>query len=135
MKIQEPNQFDRTEPCKLHVFLVQCELNYQDCPLAFGNDRAKVIFVQSYLKGMVLDWFEPDLLYEQNPLFCPLWMDSFKEFAKELRTNFGPHDPMGDAETQLIHLSMKDGQHITKYVIEFNRHASQLQGYGEPALR
>src|SRR6266571_8943947 len=53
-RVHEPEQFDRSDPHKLHVFLVQCNLNYQDHPLAFHNDHAKVIFVQSYLKGMVL---------------------------------------------------------------------------------
>ena len=30
---------------------------------------------------------------------------------------------------------MKDGQWINKYIVEFNRIASQIQGYGEGALR
>ena len=34
---------------------MQCELNFQDHPRSFDNDRAKVIYAQSYLKGMVLD--------------------------------------------------------------------------------
>src|SRR6266571_2844286 len=119
-RVHEPEQFDRSDPHKLRVFLVQCKLNYQDRPLAFHNDRAKVIFVQSYLKGMVLNWFELDLLFEQNPLFHPLWMDDFQEFVNELHTNFGPHDPVGDAKTQLLHLCMKDGHCINKYVVEFN---------------
>src|SRR6266571_3961730 len=89
-RVCEPEQFDGSDPHKLRVFLVQCELNYQDRPLAFHNDRARVIFAQSYLKGMVLDWFELDLLFEQNPLFHPLWMDNFQEFTNELHTNFGP---------------------------------------------
>jgi hypothetical protein len=84
---------------------------------------------------MALEWFELDLLQMEDPALRPLWMDDFKEFVQELQTNFGPHDPVGDAEHQLDHLSMKDGQHINKYVMEFNRIASQVQGYGEGALR
>ena len=105
---------------------MQCELNYQDRPKAFRTDCAKVTFVQSYLKGMALEWFEPDLLLMEDPALRPLWMDNFREFVLELQTNFGPHDPIRDAEHQLDHLSMKDGQHITKYVVEFNRIASQI---------
>ena len=30
---------------------------------------------------------------------------------------------------------MSDNQKITKYIVEFNRHASQVHGYGEGALR
>src|SRR6266446_2479827 len=133
-KVREPEQFDGTEPRKLRVFQVQCELNFQDRPLAFASDRTKVIFAQSYLKGMALDWFEPDLLFDQNPLLCPRWMNDYQEFVKELQTNFGPYDPVGDTEVQLMTLEMKDGHRINKYVVEFNRHASQLHRYGEAAL-
>ena len=65
------------------MFLVQCELNFQDCPRSFDNDRTKVIYAQSYLKGMALDWFEPELLLG-NPHFCPRWMDDYSRFTQEL---------------------------------------------------
>ena len=45
--------------------------------------------------------------------------------------NFGPYDPVGDAEYQLDHLTMKDGQRITKYVVKFNQIMTQVWGYGE----
>ena len=48
--------------------------------------------------------------------------------------NFGLHNPVRDAEHQLDHLTMKDSQHITKYVVEFNWIMIQVQGYGEGAL-
>ena len=83
MKIHEPDQFDSSDPHKLHTFLVQCELNFQDHPKSFDNDCAKVIYTQSYLKGMALDWFEPELLLG-NPRFRPLWMDNYSKFTQEL---------------------------------------------------
>ena len=112
---------------------MQCELNFQDRPKSFDNDCAKVIYAQSYLKGMALNWFEPELLLG-NPQFCPLWMDDYSKFTQELQANFGPHDPVGDAEHCLDNLSMSDNHKITKYVIKFNCHASQVHGYGEGAL-
>ena len=89
--------------------MLQCKLNYQDHLKAFRTDCTKVTFAQSYLKGMALEWFEPDLLLMEDPALHPLWMDNFREFVLELQTNFGPHDPVRDAEHQLNHLSMKDG--------------------------
>jgi hypothetical protein len=133
-KVREPDQFDGSDPRKLRTFFVQCELNFQDRPRAFPNDSAKVIFATSYLKGAALDWFEPDLLRGPHTRRPP-WMDDFIEFSTELARNFGPHDPEGDAEHQLANLTMKDGQRINKYIVEFNRHASQVRGYGEGALR
>src|SRR6266581_4703462 len=133
-KVCKPDQFDGLDPQKLQVFLVQCELNFQDCPNAFNMGHAKVIYAQSYLKGMALDWFEPELLLGPNPQFRPRWMDDYPEFVQELKSNFGPHDPVGDAEHRLSNLSMKDNQQIAKYIVEFNCYASQVQGYGEGAL-
>src|SRR5438445_4862915 len=52
----------------------------------------------------------------------------------ELTFNFGPHDPVAEVKHQLDNLSMKDGNHINKYVVEFNHLATQVCGYGEGAL-
>jgi len=119
VKVREPDTFDGSEPRKLRAFFVQCELNFQSKPKTFRLDWAKVNFAQSYLKGMALEWFEPDLLSDGlSPR--PDWMDDYSEFMLELQTNFGPHDPSGDAEMQ--------------YVIEFQRLASQVRGWGDGAL-
>ncbi|KIO03941.1 hypothetical protein M404DRAFT_26564 [Pisolithus tinctorius Marx 270] len=107
-KVHEPDTFDGSDPEKLHKFLVQCELNFQDHPHTFRSDRAKVTFTQSYLKGMALAWFEPDLLNPDNYDHL-LWMDNYHEFLQELTANFGPHDAIVDAIQQLKNLTMKDG--------------------------
>jgi hypothetical protein len=52
----------------------------------------------------------------------------------ELQTNFRPHDPSGDAEMQLEQLNMREGQCINKYVVEFQRLASQVCRWGDGAL-
>jgi len=134
-KVREPDTFDGTDPKKLRTFLVQCELCFQDRTKAFRLDRAKVTFAQSYLKGMTLEWFEPDLLHSGDPADCPLWMDSWVHFVAELQSTFGPHDPIADAEHQLKHLRMKDAHRVTRYIVDFNRLASQVQDYGDGALR
>ena len=41
---------------------------------------------------------------------------------------------MADAEAQLKRLQMCDGQRITKYIIEWNRLASQVRDWGHGAL-
>ncbi|KIM60845.1 hypothetical protein SCLCIDRAFT_26353 [Scleroderma citrinum Foug A] len=98
-KVREPDTFDSTNPKKLHTFFIQCELNFQDRPKAFQTDRAKVTFAQSYLKGMALEWFKPDLLGMDDPDARPLWMTSWRETpialiamwstSIELRPKFG----------------------------------------------
>jgi len=134
-KVREPDTFDGTDPKKLRTFLVQCELCFQDWAKAFRLDRAKVTFAQSYLKGMTLEWFEPDLLNSGNPADHPRWMDSWVHFVAELQSTFGPHNPIADAEHQLEHLRMKDAHRVTRYIVDFNRLASQVQDYRDGALR
>jgi len=133
-KVRELDTFDGTDPKKLRTFLVQCELCFQDRAKAFCLDRAKVTFAQSYLKGMTLEWFEPDLLNSGDPADRPCWMDSWVHFVTELQSTFGPHDPIADAEHQLKHLRMKDAHCITRYIVDFNRLASQVQDYRDGVL-
>ena len=133
-KVCELDTFNGTDPKKLRTFLVQCELCFQDHTKAFHQDRARVMFAQSYLKGMTLEWFEPDLLNSSNPADHPRWMDSWVHFIAELQSTFGPHDPVADAEHQLEHLRMKDSYCITWYIVDFNHLASQVQDYGDGAL-
>ncbi|KIO03793.1 hypothetical protein M404DRAFT_144805 [Pisolithus tinctorius Marx 270] len=125
-KLCKPNTFDGTDPKTLCAFFIQCELNFQDHPWAFRTDHAKVIFTQSYLKGMALEWFELDLLGLDDPDDQPLWMDSWREFILELQTTFGPHNLVTNTESQLDHLHMKESQHINKYIVDFNWLASQV---------
>ncbi|KAG6325762.1 hypothetical protein ID866_13327 [Astraeus odoratus] len=91
-KVCEPNTFDSMDPKKLCEFLIQCELNFRDRPQAFHLDSRKVSFALSFLKGIALAWFEPDLL-NAIPDAEPTWADDYSEFVIELTTNFGPHDP------------------------------------------
>ncbi|KIK13967.1 hypothetical protein PISMIDRAFT_17624 [Pisolithus microcarpus 441] len=115
-KVHEPNTFNNLDLKKLCEFLMH---------------RTKVTFTQSYLKGMVLAWFKPDLLNPNDYFNCPLWMDNYREFLHELTTNFGPHDAVADAVQNLKNLLMKDSSRIPKYVIKFNQWASQVKDYNE----
>ena len=100
----------------------------------FAQHHVKVTFVQSYLKGITLEWFELDLLLMDDLELCPLWIENYKEFVLELQMNFGLHNPVGEVEYQLDHLTMKDGQLINKYVVEFNWIAMQVQSCREGAF-
>jgi len=100
----------------------------------FCLDKAKVTFAQSYLKGMTLEWFEPDLLNSGDPADRPHWMDSWIQSIAELQSTFGPHDPIADAKHQLEHLRMKDAHRVTRYIVDFNRLTSQVQDYRDGVL-
>ncbi len=56
------------------------------------------------------------------------------EFVKELRTHFGPANPVGSAEIKLRHLIMASNTRLAEYLVCFNTLASHV-GWGEQALR
>jgi cobalamin biosynthesis Mg chelatase CobN len=45
---------------------------------------------------------------------------------KVLRENFGPYDPEGDAESDIMTIRMRENHHMTKFLIDFNEIASRL---------
>ena len=95
----------------------------------------KVNYAMSYVKGVALAWFEPYYLEVTTPgVPPPLFMTDYEAFCEELKTTFGPLDPVRDAKSKLRILSMKLDQRIAKYVVNFNRLATQVL-WGENALR
>ena len=133
-KVHIPDLFDGSDPALLRPFLVQCKLNFQAYPHYFCSHRSKVTFAQSYLQGSTLEWFEPDLLSTSDDA-PPAWLDDYQIFLSELVENFGPHDPVGDAEARLEQLRMANNARITEYVVEFNRLATIVRAWGDGALR
>src|SRR3984885_4076910 len=130
VKVREPDTFDGADPQKLRDFLISCNLHFHDRPHVFSSDEKKILFILSYLKGAAINWFEPGLM---DPTNSTHWMWDFPIFINELEANFGPHNPVGDAEKALNELSMKENSRIVKYNVEFWKLASKLD-WNESAL-
>ena len=128
-KVWELDVFDGLDTCKLQPFLVQCTLNFRNCPDAFSTDSAKVAFALSYLKGTRLNWFEPSLTSTLNLT----WLNDYSNFVSELRKNFRLHDPEGEAKANLENLCMRENQCIVKYLVDFSHLTVHVQ-WGEAAL-
>ena len=47
-KVRELGVFDGSDTCKLQPFLVQCTLNFRNCPDAFSTDSAKEVVYNYY---------------------------------------------------------------------------------------
>ena len=122
-KVHELDVFDRSDTHKLQPFLVQCTLNFCNRPDAFTSDSDKVTFMLFYLKGTMLDWFELLLTSSESPP----WLDDYSDFIGELKNNFGPHDPKGEAKANFENLKMRNNQCIMKYLVDFNRLATCVQ--------
>jgi hypothetical protein len=117
---------------KLHPFLVQCQINFNDHPSTFADDKMKVNFTISYLKGIALTWFKPYLIILVTPL--PGFLSNYLLFCQELQGNFGPLDPTGSAESEIKNLRIKDNQCISKYLIQFNCLTTEIN-WGNSALQ
>jgi len=128
-ELQEPNPFNGSDSRELHTFILQCKLNFRDCPDQFQDNTTKVNYILSHLKGSTLDCFEPALL---DPIE-PIWLLDLNLFIEELETNFRTYDPVGKAEAELKGLRMHESHQATKYFIKFQQLATCVQ-WGEAAL-
>ena len=129
VKLRNPDAFDRSNPRKLQTFLLQCKLNFCNRQDHFQDDSVKVSYVLSFLKGTVLECFEPRLLADNEPA----WLSNFGLFVQELESNFGTYNPVGEAEAELEALRMQENHQATKYFIKFTQLAARVQ-WGEAAL-
>ena len=130
VKLQEPDPFDSSNSHKLHTFILQCKLNFWDCPDLFKDDSTKVNYILSYLKGSALDCFEPGLLDPMEPA----WLSDFALFIQELEDNFGSYDPVSEAEAELEGLGMQENHQAMKYFIKFMQLTTRVH-WGEAALQ
>ncbi|TFK31214.1 hypothetical protein BDQ12DRAFT_562885, partial [Crucibulum laeve] len=61
-------------------------------------------------------------------------MNNYPTFLDIHCTNFGPVNPVADAETELENLQMADNHQIVKYNITFNELSSLKDGWKLPTL-
>jgi hypothetical protein len=90
----------------------------------FPDLQSQVMYVLSYLKGNLLDWFQTEL----NETLAgddeyPEWFESYPKFLSELRRLFGPRDPVTDTMNSLKALRYKDSTKATRYIIDFTCHS------------
>ena len=122
-KLREPDTFNGSDANKLHTFIFQCSLHFQDWANIFSNDLAKVTYALSFLTGSALGWFEPAPFEGLSPP----WISDWDLFHHELETNFGPFNPVGEAEANIEILTMPEASRASTYFMEFNWLASQIQ--------
>src|ERR1700677_2805127 len=131
-RLRTPDAFDGSNPEDLRPFLLQCQLTFNAYPHQYTTDSAKVFFAISYLKKSALEWFENGVM-EQNPLRAPAWRTNWTDFMIELRTHFGPINPVRNAEIELNRLTMSSDARLSEYLVRFNTLASRV-AWGDAAL-
>ncbi|KAF7360094.1 hypothetical protein MVEN_00737800 [Mycena venus] len=112
--------------------MTQCYLHFAEREQDFPTDDDKILFTLSYLHGTAQKWFEPNI-YDPTPSAVLAWDGNFLLFIKELTNNFGPQDPIGDAEDAIQQCWMKSSDHIATYIVAFD-HLAVITGWGDWAL-
>jgi hypothetical protein len=98
----------------------------------FLTDDEKIFYVWLYLHGTAQQWFQPNIFAgSQVPILY--WDGNWELFVQELTTNFRPYDPFGDMQISLESLSMKPGDQLATYQLEFDTHAVMMR-YNKAAL-
>jgi hypothetical protein len=126
-KVKEPDTFDGTDSSKLDEWITQVTLYFTANPSVFESDEDKVLFAMSHLHRQALAWFQSDLLGGLSEDESePAWASDFIAFIGKLVVNFGPHDPVEDAELKLELLQMQDSEYITEFLVKFNLEAGRI---------
>ena len=118
--VKQPDTFDGSDPKKLNNFILLCNLYFQHNP-TYSDNGSNTTFALTLLRGTALEFFKPQLMYNE-PL---AWEHDWEEFVKLLCSQFRPLNPTADAADSIDNLWMKDNQHILKYNIEFTCLATQ----------
>lgn len=125
-RISDPEHFDGRRS-QLRTFLSQVRLVIAAQPSRFPNDRQKVMFAASFLRGTAFSWLQPYLESRQPGLI----LSSFENFCTSLQETFGDPDETGSAERQLF--GLRQTTSVASYAAEFRR-ISALTSWNDPAL-
>src|ERR1700685_1179982 len=124
-KIADPEYFHGSRPL-LIPFLSQCQLKFNGQPSQFPNERSKILYAGSYLRGTAFSWFQPLLLAASKdpPQVVPEFQ-SFKNFSASISAVYGDPDLQASAERRLNVLTQ------TTSVARYNAEFQQLSQYVE----
>ncbi|MBW0569924.1 hypothetical protein O181_109639 [Austropuccinia psidii MF-1] len=131
--MEAPECFDGTQPFKVRSLLQSCQLIFHTDPANFSQDRKKVLFATSFLIGRDAKWIEPYLsnLTNQDSNYL---LNSWPLFKSQLFTLFGDPNEVRKAEAELDSLRMKEGGHVSLYIVDFRSLISRIGDWGERAL-
>jgi hypothetical protein len=125
----DPKPFTGHDATKIEEFIASCILVFTAKPISFPDDPSRVNYAISYLSEGAGHWIRPILLLSPpHPM-----RGSWDLFVSGLNAMFGDPFKAATAERTLRNLEMKDSQHISKYIVEFSRHAPYT-GWGSIPL-
>jgi hypothetical protein len=124
VKVQEPKVKDpetfHGQRDSLNAFITECELVFELQPSRFGDDRTRVSYMISLLRGTPLLAVRPLLSFVPRPYF----LDNHRLFIEYLQTNYGDPDEKGTARRKLKNLRQTTS--ASAYFAEFQQYIAIL---------
>lgn len=136
LKVKVPDAFEGKRS-ELPAFLIQVQLYIQFNSSSFRNDKDKILFVITYLRGAAFNWAAPLVTeYGRKPkeewsMMTKEAFANFESFQDKLRMAFGDVNEEKTARREIRMLRQRAS--ATKYVSEFQQ-VSMKTGLGEEAL-
>lgn len=104
---------------KSEVFLAQLSLSFQLQRSRFGDDRSKVLFAISYMKGTAFKWALPYLQTDHELI------SNYQQFESAFKVTFGDVNRSRQAAREL--LDLKQGRRpVVAYISDFQRFSIEL---------
>ena len=123
--IKKPNPFSRGSPDELHAFIFQCQIYFCVCDKEFNNDAEKVFFAISYLRGIVLDYFEP-FINKSDPNHNLDFLEDWLVFVQKLSNIFGSYSLEDDDEDAIVSIPCPHNGKAINYFIQFAKYQNHI---------
>jgi hypothetical protein len=118
-KVKDPETFNGQRD-QLNSFLTECTLVFELQPSRFPDDKTKVNYMISLLRGTALMAIRPHL----SGIIRPLFLQIYDDFVAYLKTNFGDPDEKGTARRKLKVLRQTNS--ASAYFAEFQQYIAIL---------
>jgi len=114
--IKEPDPFSGGSPDELYVFIFQYQIYFCACNKKFNNDTEKVFFAIFYLRGIVLDYFEP-FINEPDPYHNLDFLEDWSAFVQKLSNIFGLYLLEDNNEDAIVSIPFPhDGKAVNYFI-------------------
>jgi hypothetical protein len=127
VKLNKPPEFDGRDKRAANTFLTHLQLHFLATPHLFPNDRSKVLFASTYLRGHAFAWIEPHLLKQDDPI-----IQSWEAFQEAFLSSLGDPDRERTLTRDLQALVQTGSAAV--YTTEFFR-LSAFLGWNDQALQ
>jgi len=124
-RIKKPYPFLEGSPDKLQAFIFQCQIYFCACEGEFNEGTEKIFFVISYLRRVVLDYFEL-FINELNPYQNLNFLKDWFSFIQKLSNIFGSYTLEDNDEDAIVAIPFPNKGKAVNYFICFAKYQNYI---------